>query len=91
MKLDVAVNNWLQISVVYEARPNDRSAKETADFFLMILEEDHGLKNIRYERDSFDYTVFFEKDGEEQQLKFGRPMIEKLLEEIEAEPKYNEQ
>ncbi|MFV9510012.1 hypothetical protein [Tepidibacillus sp. LV47] len=90
MKLEDAVNNWLQIAVVYEARPQDLAAKETKDFFALILEEDHGLKNVRYERDPFEYTVFFEKDGKEQQLKFQRVLIEKLLEDIESEPKYNQ-
>ncbi|TCS84440.1 hypothetical protein [Tepidibacillus fermentans] len=90
MKLEDAVNNWLQIAVVHEARPNDNAAKETKDFFALILEEDHGLKNVRYVRDPFEYTVYFEKDGKEHLLKFQRALIEKLLEDIESEPKYNQ-
>ncbi|WP_339062251.1 hypothetical protein [Tepidibacillus marianensis] len=91
MKFEEVVSNWLQISVVNEARPNDRAAKDTAGFFLEILKEDHGLENVSYERDPFEYIVSFEKDGEPQQLKFQRGIIEKLLEDIESEPRYNQQ
>jgi len=91
MKFEETVSNWLQISVVREARPNDLAANDTADFFLEILKDDHGLENVRYERDPFEYIVFFERNGEPQQLKFQRGIIEKLLEDIESEPKYNQQ
>jgi len=88
MKLDDSIFNWLQIAVVYEARPEDLSAKETAEFFRQILKEDHNISQIRYERDPFQYTVIFNKDGKEEKKTFDSMFIDKLIEDIEKEPKY---
>jgi len=90
MKLEDVIYNWLQITVVSEARPDDRSAKETSDFFGQILTDDHHVSNIRYERDSFMYKVYFEKEGKNEEKQFALALVDKLLEDIENEPKYNQ-
>ncbi|SFJ05522.1 hypothetical protein [Thermoflavimicrobium dichotomicum] len=41
MQLKDALFNWLQIQIVWDARPSDRSARDTVLFFEEILREDH--------------------------------------------------
>ena len=89
MKFDDAIFNWLQIAVVAEVRPDDLSAKETADFFKKLLIEDHQITTIRYERDPLIYTVYYEKDGKEEKMTFGLDLVDKLIDDIEKEPKYD--
>ncbi|MDA8353897.1 MAG: hypothetical protein M0Z65_12120 [Firmicutes bacterium] len=90
MNLRDALFNWLQIMVVQEARPRDRSAVETARFFRHILEEDHGVEEIKVEREQEEYRVSLDRNGEEERFQFDREQVEQLLSSIEAEPKYNQ-
>lgn len=89
MKLEDAIFNWLQISAVHEIRPDDLSAKDTVNFFNKILFEDLNLKNVRYERGPLNYTVFYEHDGKEEKKIFDIGLVNKLLQDIENEPKFN--
>lgn len=89
MKVEDAIYNWLQIAVVAEGRPEDMAAQETADFFRGILRDDHNVKEIRYERDSFKYTVYYQINDKEETKIYDLMLIDKLLEDIEKEPKYN--
>jgi len=88
MDTEKAIFNWLQIAVVSEARPEDEAAKKTADFFREILVEDHNISDIRYERDPFNYLVFYEQNGENYKLNFATSTVEKLIMDIENEPKF---
>lgn len=91
MDLQSALLNWLQIKTVAEARPEDQAAKETSDFFEVILKEDHKLE--RFEITNVDETTYFVeyvKEGKVETQKFDRMMIDVLLEEINSNPKYNE-
>lgn len=90
MKLENALFNWLQIQVVSSARPNDRAAKNTVDFFHEILVEDHGLQDIRVEADDTMYTVRYTEEGKPNEKKYPREVVEQLLHDIENEPKYNQ-
>ena len=90
MKLKDAIFNWLQIAVVYEGRPADTAAKDTRDFFKEILLEDHEIDEISYERDSLMYTVHYKlKSGETDKITYDLNFVDKLLDDIEKEPKYN--
>jgi hypothetical protein len=88
LNLTEALLNWLQIQVVWEARPRDQAAEDTARFFHQILTEDHGVEQIRVERDKDGYQVRYRQDGEEHHLLFDRLQVEQLLASIEAEPRY---
>ncbi len=88
MDLEKAIFNWLQIAVVSEARLEDEAAKKTADFFKGILKTDHQLLDITYERDPFNYIVTYKKDGKEEKKNFATSTVEKLIEDIENEPKF---
>lgn len=90
MKLHDAIFSWLQMKIVSEARPHDRTAKETLDFFAQILQEDHQLCNIRVDLDGTVYRVGFEQGGQLQMKQFDREWAEQLLADINANPKYNE-
>ncbi len=90
MKIQDAIFNWLQIAVVYEGRPSDTAAKETRDFFREILLEDHQIEEISYERDALAYTVTYKlQNGEINKKTFDLNFVDKLLDDIEKEPKYN--
>lgn len=88
--MENALFNWLQIHVVAQTRPEDQAAKKTADFFHDILVEDHRLQEINVEADDMMYTVRYKIEGEAKSRSYPREVVEQLLRDIEAEPKYNE-
>jgi hypothetical protein len=91
LKLQDALFNWLQMKVVSEARVNDQAAKETMDFFEEILREDHLLSSFQVaETDETMYLLHYEKDGESKKQMFDRESADKLLDEINSNPKYNQ-
>ncbi|OEF99291.1 hypothetical protein BHF71_09210 [Vulcanibacillus modesticaldus] len=81
--MEDAIYNWLQIAVVFEARPDDLAAKETMDIFRGMLSTKFQISSIRYERDPLMYTVIYEKDGKEEKKTFDRNLVEKLISDIE--------
>lgn len=85
-----ALFNWLQIKVVWEARPSDVSAKDTVGFFQTMLEEDHEITNIIMKKQDQIYHVIYHQKGEENQVSFPGELAEKLLKDITDEPKYNQ-
>ncbi|MBD2870149.1 hypothetical protein [Paenibacillus arenilitoris] len=90
MKLEDAMFNWLQIRLVADARPDDRAAIDTADFFEQILREDHGLTDFAIAKtDATMIHVKFEKDGRLKLQLYPREEAEQLLADIESNPKYN--
>jgi hypothetical protein len=92
LTLQDALFNWLQMTIVAEARPEDHAAKETQQFFEQILREDHGLSDFHIEqKDETRLHIRFEQDGESKKQMFDRESSEKLLEDILSNPKYNEQ
>jgi hypothetical protein len=90
LTLQDALFNWLQMKIVSEARPDDGAAKETLDFFHVILEEDHQLSGFGVQHlDETMYTISFVQDGTSKKQMFDRESAEKLLEDINSNPKYN--
>ncbi|KIL41726.1 hypothetical protein SD70_04975 [Gordoniibacillus kamchatkensis] len=90
MRLQDALFNLLQIRLVAEARPDDNAARETLDFFGQILREDHHLSHV--EVAAVDETMIHVKytaDGKTKTELFDREHAERLLADIEANPKYN--
>ncbi|TVY09624.1 hypothetical protein [Paenibacillus cremeus] len=90
MQLRDALFNWLQISIVSEARPEDNAARETRDFFELILREDHGLNRFSVTADDMAYHILYETGGQSVNQKFDREAADQLLEDINSNPKYNE-
>lgn len=90
MQFRDALFNWLQIQVVWEARPNDRSAHDTATFFEEMLREDHGVTQLVKEREQDVYRVQMVRDGHEESHTFPCEAVDKLLHDIQSEPKYNQ-
>ncbi|RAP76679.1 hypothetical protein [Paenibacillus montanisoli] len=90
MRLEDALFNWLQIQIVAEARPDDRAAVDTRDFFMEILTEDHGVSNLHIH--TVDDTMIhlrYDKDGKSRLQMFPREAGEQLLQDINENPKYN--
>lgn len=92
MKLQVALFNWLQIHIVSEQRPDDGAAKETVQFFETILKEDHELTSFEACLDGSDerYVITYWREEEMSTEVFDREDAERLWQDIEANPKYNE-
>ncbi|GIQ67987.1 hypothetical protein DUZ99_05240 [Xylanibacillus composti] len=92
MKLQDALFNWLQMKIVAAARPDDWAAGETLAFFEEILHEDHELDELDMKA-ADEETIevnYRDKAGSMQTMRFPREMAEKLLTDIQAEPKYNQ-
>lgn len=92
MKLESALFNWVSIRIVADARPNDRSAADTADFFATILREDHHLTDfhIALIDDTMVHVQYETEDGTSKRHMFDRFSAEQLLHDINATPQYNE-
>jgi hypothetical protein len=90
MQLTDALFNWLQIHIVWEARPSDRSAKDTVLFFEELLKEDHQVEQLEKEKNQGHYIVKFRLNGNEQTQMFPKEAAEKLLKDIISEPRYNQ-
>ncbi|PZD93912.1 hypothetical protein DNH61_20665 [Paenibacillus sambharensis] len=92
MRLEDALFNWLQMHIVSEARPDDRAASDTRDFFLQILNEDHHIVKVGVaQTDDAMIHVIYETDGGSQTRLIPREAAEQLLADIVSNPKYNEQ
>lgn len=89
MKLSDALFNWLQIAIVAEARPTDKSAHDTVLFFENILKEDHEVVEVKREVTEDHYVLHFLQNGEKKTETLFRESADKLLQDILAEPKYN--
>jgi hypothetical protein len=88
LELRHALFHWLQMQIVCEARPKDRSAKETMLFFEEALREDHQVTQLQKKGEQEQYVIRFRKADEEQTQTFSRTTAEQLLQDILAEPKY---
>lgn len=90
MTLQDALFNWLQISIVAEARPDDNAARETCGFFEQILREDHHVTHFGIAlKDETRIHVRYETDGRTKTQMYDREHAEQLLHDIESNPKYN--
>jgi hypothetical protein len=90
MVLQDALFNWLQMKIVSDARPEDGAAKETLDFFNIILMEDHHLSDIKDGVEDGDKLyIQYVVDGESKKQTFDRERAEQLLTDINSNPKYN--
>jgi hypothetical protein len=91
MVLQDALFNWLQMKIVSDARPEDGAAKETLDFFGIILSEDHHLSEIEagVESETKLYIQYCLEGGESIKATFDRERAEQLLTDINSNPKYN--
>lgn len=92
MRLNDALFNWLQIEIVREARPSDRSAADTVRFFEEMLREDHHVVSIHKQLKDTEYVLTYQVQDQEKEetITFPREAAEKLLQDILAEPKYNQ-
>ncbi|MDQ0921315.1 hypothetical protein [Paenibacillus sp. V4I5] len=93
MKLQDAFFNWLQMYIVSQARPDDEAAKETLDFFALILHEDHGVSHVEIvdESDRMKIHIAYEQENVKSRQSFDRESAEKLLNDINSNPIYNNQ
>jgi hypothetical protein len=90
MRLKDVLFNWLQIQIVRDARPSDRSARDTVRFFEEMLREDHGVTVLQKRVEKNRYIVEYEQNGEKQAEAFAREAAEQLLKDIMSEPRYNQ-
>ena len=89
MTVQDALFNWLQIKIVADARPEDGAARETVAFFEQVLREDHRAERVEIaDKDDTMIHVRYETEGKGKRQMFDRHIAEKLLSDIEAEPKY---
>ncbi|WP_241154290.1 hypothetical protein [Staphylospora marina] len=90
MQLKDALFNWLQIRIVWDARPSDRSARDTVLFFEDLLRDVHSVTDPEKQADGSDYVVRYRREGKEEEARFPRDEADRLLKDIQAEPRYNQ-
>jgi hypothetical protein len=90
MRLQDALFNWLQIKIVADARTDDGAAVETMAFFETILREDHGLTAFSVTMCDESYSISYESASESNTLIFDRELADRLLADINGNPKFNE-
>lgn len=89
MNLQDALLYWAQIKHVANSRVDDMAAQETCRFFEEILTEDHQLRNVHIaSMDDVMYLVQYEKQDETHTQRFPKELVEQLLGDINANPKY---
>ncbi|GGG10428.1 hypothetical protein [Paenibacillus abyssi] len=90
MRFEDALFNWLQIEIVAAARPDDLAAADTRNFFIQILQEDHGLGKVYIAlTDETMIHVKYEREGRVKTQMYPRELGEQLLHDINSNPKYN--
>lgn len=89
MKLEEALFNWLQIQIVADARPHDRSAQETASFFRQILLEDHQVRELTYQRQQDWYVLTGQADEGNWERRYPAETAEALLTALQSDPRYD--
>ncbi|GGG89085.1 MULTISPECIES: hypothetical protein [Paenibacillus] len=90
MRFEDALFNWLQIQIVADGRPDDNAAKETRDFFVQILTEDHGVTELfLLKTDETMVHVKYVREGRSKLQLYPRESAEQLLSDIRSNPKYN--
>lgn len=77
-----ALFNWLQSKVLADARPHDRAAAETREFFEDLLRRDHGVERLEVAVDATMYTVRFVAGGKTGLQMFDRDAVEQLLRDV---------
>ncbi|HEY8343037.1 MAG TPA: hypothetical protein VIK75_08615 [Calditerricola sp.] len=77
-----ALFNWLQSKVLADARPDDRAAAETREFFEDLLRREHGVERMEVAVDATMYTVRFVAGGKPGLQMFDRDAVEQLLRDV---------
>lgn len=77
-----ALFNWLQSKVLSDARPGDRAAAETREFFEDLLWRDHRVDHLEVTVDETRYTVRFVAGGQRGLQRFDREAVEQLLRDV---------
>ncbi|MCS1350578.1 hypothetical protein [Mechercharimyces sp. CAU 1602] len=91
MQREEALLNWLQMKIVCEARPHDRAARDTEQFFATMLREDHGIDILHVSLEDSFFRVRYTCEDKQEEKEYPQPVARQLLDMIQAEPKYNEQ
>lgn len=86
MNVHDAIYNWLTIKVVTDARPEDEAAVETEEMFLQMLQQDHGINQITYDKFDMFYHVTYMLNNDSKATKYPIELIEVMLKQILAEP-----
>ncbi len=88
MSLQDALSNWLSIQLVVELRTDDEAAKETADWFLEVLLEDHQVTSpsYQYDKETERYQVLFTQEGTQKSKEYPSDYAEVILRQIKENP-----
>lgn len=90
MRVEDVFFNWLQMKIVSDARPEDRAAEDTKDFFEEILREDHAVTSWGTTSDDTRIYIAYEQNGGSKKLFFDKELAGQLLTDINSNPKYNQ-
>lgn len=88
MSLQDILLNWLMSQIVVDQYPNDAAAKETCHEFLEVLQTDHQVDNLQYEKQETMYIVSYQQAEKQKQHQFPHELAEALLNSIHDKTLY---
>lgn len=83
LSLQDTLFNWLTIQIVADKKTDDTAAQETCKEFITVLQENHQVTDLSYEKQDDLYVVKYKKDDEEEQKQFPTELAESLIQSIE--------
>jgi hypothetical protein len=86
MNLDDVLNNWVQLKLVADYRPDDEAAQVSLDHVTDILSKEYKVQEISVSKHRDSYDVMFTIDGHENQKAFTAQSAEVLLQFINENP-----
>lgn len=84
--LQDALYNWLTIRVVCDARPDDTAARDTEEFFMQLLKDDHQVIINSVTKTKPFYFVEYKLGDEIKKQRFPIELIDIMLDQIQLEP-----
>ena len=86
MNLFDALNNWLQLKIVSDSRPEDEAAKISYEHVADILLDVHEVKVTGVKKDEKKYTISYVNQGDEKIQEVPIEAAEVLLQFINENP-----
>jgi hypothetical protein len=84
--LQDVIYNWLTIKLVVDSRPDDQAAAETEKFFWHMLQNEHHVNNVQYDKKDEMYVVICQQEGKLRNFRFPLELIECINEQIKNNP-----
>ncbi|HJV45674.1 MAG TPA: hypothetical protein VJ824_08090 [Bacillota bacterium] len=86
MTLYDVLNNWLQLKIVADLRPDDEAAQVSLEHVADILDKEHQVKIVSVNKKEDQYEVIYTEKEIENKQSFPARVAEILLQFIKENP-----